>query len=112
MKACFTHYTHKVIVLFYAQCLLMCGCIAQYTGGVTKDDINYYPLARAHVIDATHVNRRVGAMKPYADNWNEPLPGSRSRTTSNTALIMCAHCLITGIYSAWVSGIYSALFIR
>ena len=26
---------------------------------------------------------RVGAMKPYADNWKEPLPGSRSRKTSN-----------------------------
>ena len=39
--------------------------------------------ARVHVIGASHVNRRVGAMKPYADNWKGPLPVSSSRTTSN-----------------------------
>ena len=32
-----------------------------------KDNINYYLFAWAHVIDATYVNRRVGAMKPYAE---------------------------------------------
>ena len=30
-------------------------------------NINYYPFVRALVIDATHVNRRVGAMQPYAE---------------------------------------------
>ena len=29
------------------------------------------------------VKLRVGAMMPYVDAWNEPLPGSRSRTSSN-----------------------------
>ena len=33
-----------------------------------KDNINYYLFAWAHVIDATYVNRRVGAMQPYAEN--------------------------------------------
>ena len=32
-----------------------------------KDNINYYLFAWAHVIDATYVNRRVGAMQPYAE---------------------------------------------
>ena len=32
-----------------------------------KDNINYYIFAWAHVIDATYVNRRVGAMQPYAE---------------------------------------------
>ena len=31
------------------------------------DNINYYLFAWAHVIDATYVNRRVGAMQPYAE---------------------------------------------
>ena len=48
-----------------------------------KDNMNYYLFAWAHVIDATYINRRVGAMQPYAEKWIEPLPGSRSRTTSN-----------------------------
>ena len=32
-----------------------------------KDNINYYLFAWAHVIDATYVSRRVGAMQPYAE---------------------------------------------
>ena len=32
-----------------------------------QDNINYYLFAWAHVIDATYVNRRVGAMQPYAE---------------------------------------------
>ena len=31
------------------------------------NNINYYLFAWAHVIDATYVNRRVGAMQPYAE---------------------------------------------
>ena len=33
-----------------------------------RDNINYYPFERAHAIDETHVNRRMGAMQPYAEN--------------------------------------------
>ena len=38
-----------------------------YIAYINMDNIYYYLFAWAHVIDATYVNRRVGAMQPYAE---------------------------------------------
>ena len=52
----------SILIIIYLELLdtLSCrqSCFMHY---------NYYLFVWAHVIDATYVNRRVGAMQPYAE---------------------------------------------